>query len=361
MKQVQKPRKPLIVYYLIAIAVLILFNSFVFPAIVGGNVEEVYYGTFLTMVENKEVSKVQLEGESIYFTDKSEDSRQYETTRFDDPDLVNRLEKAGCKFGRVADRQMSPFLSMLLSIVIPMIIFILLGQFLSRQLMKKMGGAAGGNQFMQFGKSNAKVYVASTTGIKFDDVAGEDEAKELLTEIVDFLQWRQEGWVMLCPTLAALWRKKTGEAGLPLAVMELPEGVGFSLPEAEYRTHTATAAAGCNRAVGEVSPAQYEAAVVNLHLAERRRVGHTVTLERDGKAVSAAAVTDCGTRYGQISYVATLPEYEGQGYGRAVVYHCAGWLLEKNLIPLVACEAHRESFYAGLGFQKISEVTIFTG
>ena len=142
MKQVQKPRKPLIVYYLIAIAVLILFNSFVFPAIVGGNVEEVDYGTFLTMVENKEVSKVQLEGESIYFTDKSEDSRQYETTRFDDPDLVNRLEKAGCKFGRVADRQMSPFLSMLLSIVIPMIIFILLGQFLSRQLMKKMGGAA---------------------------------------------------------------------------------------------------------------------------------------------------------------------------------------------------------------------------
>ena len=105
---------------------------------------------------------------------------------------------------------------------------------------------------------------------------------EAAAEIVDFLQWRQEGWVMLCPTLAALWREKTGEAGLPLAVMELPEGVGFSLPEAEYRTHTATAAAGCNRAVGEVSPAQYEAAVVNLHLAERRRVGHTVTLERDG-------------------------------------------------------------------------------
>ena len=187
MKQVQKPRKPLIVYYLIAIAVLILFNSFVFPAIVGGNVEEVDYGTFLTMVENKEVSKVQLEGESIYFTDKSEDSRQYETTRFDDPDLVNRLEKAGCKFGRVADRQMSPFLSMLLSIVIPMIIFILLGQFLSRQLMKKMGGAAGGNQFMQFGKSNAKMYVEKQTGVTFKDVAGQDEAKESLQEVVDFL------------------------------------------------------------------------------------------------------------------------------------------------------------------------------
>lgn len=184
---------------------------------------------------------------------------------------------------------------------------------------------------------------------------------EAAAEIVDFLQWRQEGWVMLCPTLAALWREQTGEAGLSLAVMGLPNGAEFSLPEAEYRTHTATAVADCNRAVGEVSPAQYEAAVVNLHLAERRRVGHTVTLERDGKTVCAAAVTDCGTRYGQISYVATLPEYEGQGYGRAVVYHCAGWLRERNLIPLVACEAHREGFYAGLGFQKISEVTVFTG
>lgn len=187
---------------------------------------------------------------------------------------------------------------------------------------------------------------------------------EAAAEIVDFLQWRQEGWMMLCPTLAALWREKTGEAGLPLAVMELPDALPLPeghLPEAAYCPQTATAVADCNLAVVELTPAQYETAVVNLHLAERRRVGHTVTLERDGKAVSAAAVTDCGTRYGQISYVATLPEYEGQGYGRAVVYHCAGWLQEKNLIPLVACEAHRESFYAGLGFQKISEVTIFTG
>lgn len=102
---------------------------------------------------------------------------------------------------------MSPFLSMLLSIVIPMIIFILLGQFLSRQLMKKMGGAAGGNQFMQFGKSNAKVYVQSTTGITFNDVAGEDEAKELLTEIVDFLhnpqKYQEIGAV--CPKAPSLW------------------------------------------------------------------------------------------------------------------------------------------------------------
>ena len=140
--------------------------------------------------------------------------------------------------------------------------------------------------------------------------------------------------------------------------LPLPEG---PVPEAAYCPGTATAVADCNLAVVELTPAQYETAVVNLHLAERRRVGYTVTLQRDGRAVSAAAVTDCGTRYGQISYVATLPEYEGQGYGRAVVYHCAGWLQEKNLIPLVACEPHRESFYAGLGFQKISEVTVFTG
>lgn len=237
MKQVQKPRKPLIVYYLIAIAVLILFNSFVFPAIVGGNVEEVDYGTFLTMVENKEVSKVQLEGESIYFTDKSEDSRQYETTRFDDPDLVNRLEKAGCKFGRVADRQMSPFLSMLLSIVIPMIIFILLGQFLSRQLMKKMGGAAGGNQFMQFGKSNAKVYVQSTTGITFNDVAGEDEAKELLTEIVDFLhnpqKYQEIGAV--CPKGALLVGPPgTGKTLLAKAVAGEAQVPFFSLSGSDF-------------------------------------------------------------------------------------------------------------------------------
>ena len=177
MKQVQKPRKPLIVYYLIAIAVLILFNSFVFPAIVGGNVEEVDYGTFLTMVENKEVSKVQLEGESIYFTDKSEDSRQYETTRFDDPDLVNRLLDADVTMDEVLPESPSIFMTLLLSYVVPIVIFIFIGRWLSKKMMASMGGGPGGA--MSFGKSNAKVYVKSSTGIKFSDVAGEDEAKEL--------------------------------------------------------------------------------------------------------------------------------------------------------------------------------------
>ena len=228
MKKVQKPKKPLIIYYLIALLVIILLNAFVFPMFIGGDVKEVDYGTFLTMVENKEVSKVQLEGDTIYFIDNSEEGQQYETTTFDDPDLVNRLEKSGCEFGRVAEEQMSPWLSMLISIGIPVLIFWGLGQLLTRQLMKNMGGGSGGNPFMQFGKSNAKVYVESTTGITFNDVAGEDEAKELLTEIVDFLhnpgKYQEIGAV--CPKGALLVgppgtgrsllaKDVAGEAGVP--------------------------------------------------------------------------------------------------------------------------------------------------
>ena len=228
MKQVQKPKKPLIVYYLIALAALILINWVIFPMTTQGNITEVDYGTFLTMVENKEVSKVQLEGETIYFTDKNENPQQYETTRFEDPDLVNRLVESGCEFGRVAEEEMNPWLSLLLSLVIPIIIFIALGQLLSRQLMKKMGGGEGGGPFMQFGKSNAKVYVQSETGITFNDVAGEDEAKELLTEIVDFLHNPQKYQEIgaICPKGALLVgppgtgktllaKAVAGEAGVP--------------------------------------------------------------------------------------------------------------------------------------------------
>lgn len=227
MKKVQKPRKPLIVYYLIVLAVLIVFNFIVFPMMTRGNIEEVDYGTFLTMVDEKQVSKVQLEGETIYFTDKSETPRQYETTRFEDPDLVNRLQESGCEFGRVAEEQMNPFLSMLLSLVIPIVVFIVIGQILSRQLMKKMGEGSGG-PFMQFGKSNAKMYVQSETGITFNDVASEDEAKELLTEIVDFLHNPQKYQEIgaICPKGALLVgppgtgktllaKAVAGEAGVP--------------------------------------------------------------------------------------------------------------------------------------------------
>lgn len=134
------------------------------------------YGTFLEMIEQKQVATVELDGNTIYFTDKEAETNFYETTTFDDPDLVNRLDEAGCTFGRVAEEPMNPILSFLLSWIVPLLIFIGLGQLLSRQLMKKMGGGTDGNPFMQFGKSNVKVYVQSTTGITFNDVAGEDEA-----------------------------------------------------------------------------------------------------------------------------------------------------------------------------------------
>lgn len=187
MKQVQKPKKPLIFYYLIAMVVIMLLNFLLFPKISGRNITEVDYSTFLQMVEQKQVATVEVDGNSIYFTDKEERANYYETTTFDDPDLVNRLDEAGCNFDRVVEEPMNPILSFLLSWVVPILIFVGLGQLLSRQMMKRMGGGTGGNPFMQFGKSNAKVYVQSTTGITFNDVAGEDEAKELLTEIVDFL------------------------------------------------------------------------------------------------------------------------------------------------------------------------------
>lgn len=184
MKEVKKPKKPLIFYYLLVLLVMMLLNSLLFPRLLKQQVENVDYGTFLDMVDEKQVEMVQMEGDYIYFSDKQERPGFYRTTTFDDPELVERLRASGCSFGRVVQEQMSPILSFLVSWILPIVIFIAIGQFISSRLMKKMGG---GISPMQFGKSNAKVYVESTTGIKFSDVAGEDEAKEVLTEIVDFL------------------------------------------------------------------------------------------------------------------------------------------------------------------------------
>lgn len=184
MQKVDKPKKPLFMYYLIVLAVIVLMNLFLFPTLLEQKVEKVDYGTFLTMLDQKKVARVELSGDDIYFEDKEE--KLYNTVVFQDLDLVNRLREAGCEFGKVKEETMNPFLSMLLSFALPLVIFIVIGQLLSRSLMKKMGGAGMGNA-MSFGKSNAKVYVASETGIKFQDVAGEDEAKEALQEIVDFL------------------------------------------------------------------------------------------------------------------------------------------------------------------------------
>lgn len=238
MKKVEKPKKPLIFYYLIALVILILLNTFLFPNLMNHHkVKDVDYGTFLTMVDKKEVSKVELNGDTIYFTDKSAEPNYYETTTFEDPDLVNRLEEAGCEFGRIAQEEMNPLVSFLLVWVLPIVIFWVLGQFLAKRLMKKMGGGTAGNPFMQFGKSNAKVYVESTTGITFNDVAGEDEAKELLTEIVDFLhnpkKYQEIGAV--CPKGALLVGSPgTGKTLLAKAVAGEANVPFFSMSGSEF-------------------------------------------------------------------------------------------------------------------------------
>ena len=238
MKKVEKPKKPLIFYYLIALIILVLLNTFLFPTILGKNkVKEVDYGTFLTMVEGKEVSKVELNGDTIYFTDNSEEPKYYETTTFDDPDLVNRLEDAECEFGRVAQQEMNPLLSFFLVWILPLLIFWALGQWLAKKMMAKMGGGAAGNPFMQFGKSNAKVYVESTTGITFQDVAGEDEAKELLTEIVDFLHNPQKYTEIgaVCPKGALLVGPPgTGKTLLAKAVAGEANVPFFSISGSEF-------------------------------------------------------------------------------------------------------------------------------
>ena len=238
MKKVEKPKKPLIFYYLIALIILVLLNTFLFPNILGKNkVKEVDYGTFLTMVEGKEVSKVELNGDTIYFTDNSEEPKYYETTTFDDPNLVNRLEDEGGEFGRVAQQEMNPLLNFFLVWILPLLIFWALGQWLAKKMMAKMGGGAAGNPFMQFGKSNAKVYVESTTGITFQDVAGEDEAKELLTEIVDFLHNPQKYTEIgaVCPKGALLVGPPgTGKTMLAKAVAGEANVPFFSISGSEF-------------------------------------------------------------------------------------------------------------------------------
>ena len=185
MKKMEKPRKPLIFYYAIVLVVMILLNTLLFPRLMGQEVTQVDYGTFLTMLADRKVAVAQVEQDMIYFTGTAETPGVYATAAFNDPDLVNRLWESGCRFAEVKPREMSPFLSFLLTFILPIAIFIGIGQLMSRALMKRMGGSMGGP--MQFGKSSAKVYIASETGIKFTDVAGEDEAKENLMEVVDFL------------------------------------------------------------------------------------------------------------------------------------------------------------------------------
>ena len=185
MDEIKSPKKPLIFYYIIVMAILLLLNLFAVPKMMQMSITEVDYGTFMTMTENKEIGQVEIEDNQILFTDQSGD-KIYKTGLMDDPGLTERLYDSGAKFSSEIVEQASPITSFLLTWVFPIVLFVVVGQLVSRYMMKKMGG---GNNAMSFGmgKSNAKVYVKSTTGIKFADVAGEDEAKENLMEIVQYL------------------------------------------------------------------------------------------------------------------------------------------------------------------------------
>ena len=182
MKEVKSPKKPLIYYYGIVLLILFLFNLIVTPLLAQGQVVEVDYGTFMQMIEDKDIGMVQVEDSQILFTDK-DNAVIYETGAMDDPTLTQRLFDAGAQFTRVVEEPMSPILSFLLTFVLPLVIFIGIGQYMNKKLMEQVGG----KNSMAFGKSNAKVYVQSSQGIRFSDVAGEDEAKESLAEIVDYL------------------------------------------------------------------------------------------------------------------------------------------------------------------------------
>ena len=184
MKEVKSPKKPLIYYYVIVLLVLAAFNLFVSPLLLSRQVTEVDYGTFMSMTEKKNIGRVEVEDSQIIFTDKNNDNI-YKTGVMDDPNLTERLYQSGAIFSKDIEQTMSPIMSFLLTFILPMVIFVVLGQYLGRKLLEQ----AGGKNSMAFGmgKSNARVYVQSTEGIHFDDVAGEDEAKENLAEIVDYL------------------------------------------------------------------------------------------------------------------------------------------------------------------------------
>ena len=185
MNEVKQPKKPLAYYYFIVLICVMLFNWLLMPRILEQQIQQVDYGTFMTMTEEGNIGQVDIQSNQIVFTDK-ENTKIYKTGLMDDPGRTERLHAAGAVFSSEIIEEASPLISILLSWVLPMVLFIALGQFLTKKLMDRAGGGAGAMSF-NMGTSNAKVYVKSSDGIKFSDVAGEDEAKENLTEIVDYL------------------------------------------------------------------------------------------------------------------------------------------------------------------------------
>lgn len=184
MKEVKSPKKPLVFYYGIVLLVLLLFNLIVSPFLAELKVKEVDYGTFMSMIEEKNIGKVEVDDTQILFTDKEEEN-VYKTGLMNDPTLTERLYESGAVFEKDIERTVSPVTNFILTFILPLVIFIGLGQYMNKKLMEQMGGK--NSMAFGMGKSNAKVYVQSTEGIHFSDVAGEDEAKESLAEIVDYL------------------------------------------------------------------------------------------------------------------------------------------------------------------------------
>ena len=234
MNEVKQPKKPLAYYYGIVLLLLLVFNWLVMPLITDAKIKEVDYGTFMSMTEQKNIGRVEIEDNQILFTDKGE-TRIYKTGVMQDPDLVQRLYDAGATFSSEIVEETSPLLTFLLSFIVPLVVFIALGQFMSRKLMDKMGGPNA--MSFNMGKSNAKVYVKSSDGIRFSDVAGVEEAEESLTEIVNYLhdptKYREIGATMPKGVLL-VGPPGTGKTMLAKAVAGEADVPFFSISGSEF-------------------------------------------------------------------------------------------------------------------------------
>ena len=234
MNEVKKPRKPLMFYYGVAMVIILLFNLFAMPMLESAMVTEVDYGTFMTMTQEKNIGKVEIQYNQIIFTDKA-DETIYKTGVMNDPNLTERLHNAGAVFASPIAKEASPIMSFLMSWILPMVIFILLGQVLSRWMMKKMGGP--NSMMFDAAKSDAKVYVKSDTGTKFDDIEGVDEAEENLQEIVDYLHNPQkytEIGATMPKGLLLVGPPGTGKTMLAKAVAGEADVPFFSMPGSEF-------------------------------------------------------------------------------------------------------------------------------
>ena len=235
MNEVKTPKKPLIFYYLIVLALILGLNFLFMPWLMQRTVEEVDYGTFIKMTNNKEIGRVEVQDNQIVFTDKDE-NKIYKTGRMDDSELVDRLYESGAEFASEIVEQTSPFLIFILSWVLPIVIFIGIGQYMTKKLMDHAGGGSSSMAF-GMGKSNAKVYVKSSDGIKFADVAGEDEAKENLKEIVDYLhmpeKYREIG-ASMPKGILLVGPPGTGKTMLAKAVAGEAEVPFFSMSGSEF-------------------------------------------------------------------------------------------------------------------------------